>query len=1123
MPLNCMIQLCKITRASKLFQRNFYLPLLKPLSPKDALRRHIITGKNVLSKIEHYIPVLEEYQSRIQRRKYVRRGMGKKRLRKKDNMKYVMPFFDEDMEGHTRLQALLSTKSRGKGQCYTYYVPDKKCTLVLSHQMERAIRDRDIIDVIIAQRNNRKVTLPIVSYDGRAPFYRGEGWTKKEIEESHHHGKDTMSVAKLFEAKESGVEEWELEMMRMAAKRRKKHKGEGTADWKTMMAATAENMDWDKFEEDTKQIVAEAQEPVEDEPIAMAVDDMDKTKDVNEKLKNAGEDILSLLPVIPEIPEIIKIIKDQDEITEIANVSGVTVNLKSNNKERFVPGQMVKSEDGDLFVPGQTLVNENGESEYTPGFTVLLDNEPALIPGLVMGDEPEKPMFLPGESTITESGELQFSATEDDFGRDLAIIEPEVEEVELEEEQNSEEEQEEIRPLPKREKKEFVYERPKRQFTENMGPKHRELFTEKKAKEEVSIDKKRREIRQKIKQFVDSKPPKVVYQPLDPVQKSEKLKEIERNIKKVLKPHDEKAAERRRRGKGVPVVKKRVRRQETERYVEPFFDDNMENHPLLHSIVSRKPKGKGQHYIYEVPDKKCVLVVNSQMEHAIRDKEIIDVIMAQRSEKVVVKLNNGTRVTMPLAPFENNVPLYRGSGWTKEFIEQEHHHGKETMSIAKLFEAKEQGVEDWELEMMRLANKRKKKCKGEDSVDWKQMLQGCLEDMDWNKFEEETKQIVEEKEELVEEEDIPMAVNDMEKTTNVAEKLKQGGEEVLGQLPTMKEIPEVIKILETGDVCELENVSGVKVKMESGRMCFITGQMVKTDEDEVFVPGQTIVNEEGQSEYTPGITIYMDNEPTLIPGLVMGEEESNAMFLPGDSTITEDGQLKFEATEEDVPQRRRRRLPPVVPPRNSRNTHPDENIVLPPQAHPPPPKPRPRAKDEEIVIHRRVIEEPTGRKERVKKRPPVQVSNILEPSPPRDVFRPQRQPMEDPLKLMEEQRQKRDEEEKKRMKDRDREKLLKEESKVDKLRLDMRKKLRDFKIEKPKEYVPVAPVKKSQKLEELEQSIKKGTFFEDEKNKGDSGAGQKCYQITEISACSKPIRKRLQQAILVEGVQLGLS
>ncbi|GJQ80816.1 hypothetical protein Trydic_g9403 [Trypoxylus dichotomus] len=461
MPFNVMIQLCRITRASKLFQRNFYLPLLKPLSPKDALRRYLITGKNLLgNRIEHYIPVLEEYKYRQTRRKYKRLLRGKlvkKRLRKRQSMKYVTPFFDDDMEGHLELKELVSQKSKGKGQCYTYYVPDKDCTLVVTHQMERAIRDKQIIDITMAQRSekilvtlsdNSKVTLPLVKYDGNAPFYRGEGWTRKYIEELHHHGKETMSLAKLFEAKESGVEEWELEMMRLANRRKRKMKGDGTADWKLLLQAAAENIDWDKFEEDAKTIVEEIKEPVEDEKIPMEVDDMEKTKNVNEKLKNAGPEVLAKLPLMPEIPELVKIMPE-GTFTELANVTGMAIHLKSSGTERFVAGQMVKTEEGEMFVPGQTLTKEDGTFEYTPGFTIIMDDEVTLLPGLVMGDDPEKPVFLPGESTITETGELQFLETEAD--RDPThVSSPEVSEPE-ESEESEESEKEEKKEEPKKE------------------------------------------------------------------------------------------------------------------------------------------------------------------------------------------------------------------------------------------------------------------------------------------------------------------------------------------------------------------------------------------------------------------------------------------------------------------------------------------------------------------------------------------------------------------------------------------------------------------------------------------------------------------------------------------------
>ncbi|KAF2900389.1 hypothetical protein ILUMI_05812 [Ignelater luminosus] len=562
-----------------------------------------------------------------------------------------------------------------------------------------------------------------------------------------------------------------------------------------------------------------------------------------------------------------------------------------------------------------------------------------------------------------------------------------------------------------------------------------------------------------------------------------------------LETHEERLIRRRRRMKGVPIIKKRVRMSQRLRYVAPFFDEDMENHDILKRICMAKPRGKGQHYVYEVFDKSCVLVLPFVMERAIRDRDIVDVVMAQRSEKIVIKLSNDVRVTLPVAKFEGNVPLYRGSGWTKEAIEEEHHHGKETFSLAKLFEAKEQGVEEWELEMMRLANKRRKKLKGEESADWKEMLQGCLENMDWDKFEEDTKQIVEEKDEVVEKEDIPMEVDSMEKTRNVNDKLRQGGEEVLEQLPTMKEVPEVIKVLDQGEMCELQQVSGMRIILQDGKSCFVAGQMVKDEEKETFVPGQTITNEEGNDEYTPGITVCMDNEPILIPGLVFGEDNSGAVFLPGDSTITEEGQLQFEATEEDLPQKQLSPTP-ESPQLSSSSVSSSSSPSPSPTRRPSPeivvemPKPKPRKKkpEEPIVIKRRVIKEPE-QKPLKKEKPLKKRLTILDMKPPEKKVPLRinlREPLpqrEDPLKLLVERQRKEEEEDRKRIREHSLERIRNAERKVDLLRLEIRKKYKNMKFEKPGPYVPVEPVKKSNRLKELEESITKGTFLENEDTK----------------------------------------
>lgn len=98
-------------------------------------------------------------------------------------------------------------------------------------------------------------------------------------------------------------------------------------------------------------------------------------------------------------------------------------------------------------------------------------------------------------------------------------------------------------------------------------------------------------------------------------------------------------------------------------------------------------------------------------------------------------------------------------------------------------------------------------------------------------------------------------------------------------------------------------------------------------------------------------------------------------------------------------------------------------------------------------------------------------------------FRPQRQPMEDPLVVYMQRLKEEEEMEKKRMKQRMEEKVQKEEMKFDKLRVEWRKKSREMKFEKPPPYQPLEPVKKSMKLSEWEQRIKKGTFFDDENTK----------------------------------------
>lgn len=422
--VNFVLSFCKITGSSKIFKRHFYLPLLKPLTPKEALRTLRITGKWLLgAKIQHYIPVLLNHrQKRSQRSK----NYGTKIHEEMGDYTYMTPVIDPDNENHKILLKILESKN-GKGT-FVYTVEDKKYNIVLHAQFEAAVRDRDIIDIMVSQKNDKiiiklkdfkKIPMEIQYYEGKDQLYCGEGATSAEEEKFHHHGKYTMSLAKVFEDKEMKEEEWEQQLKKIM-KRRRKHKLECTKAWKQMVKENVKNLDWNKFEEEAKKVIEEINEPACEQPIAMEIDDLETTKNVNETISQ-NCDLLNQLPTIKDITDVIKNMGSADlyeietdvrkdgENTNKRRVSGVKVKLTSG-KECFVSGQMVHTEEGDVFVPGQTVENEFGD-EYAPGITINVDNKPTLISGLIMGEERRDPMFLPTQSTITSDGQLTFAST----------------------------------------------------------------------------------------------------------------------------------------------------------------------------------------------------------------------------------------------------------------------------------------------------------------------------------------------------------------------------------------------------------------------------------------------------------------------------------------------------------------------------------------------------------------------------------------------------------------------------------------------------------------------------------------------------------------------------------------
>ncbi|KAL3286776.1 hypothetical protein HHI36_001271 [Cryptolaemus montrouzieri] len=426
--VNFVLSFCRITAASKIFSRNFYLPLLKPLTPREAFRTFRITGKWLLgSKIQRYIPVLLNHKKK--RSKFVK-NYGKLKHDEMKDYSYMAPILDSENETQKILWDILEKKN-GNG-VFVYTVEDKKLNIVLQAQLEYAVRDGDVIDILVSQKTDKviiklkdfkKVPVELDFFDVKEPIFYGEGATTEADEKLHHYGKYTMSLAKIFEDKERQEEEWEI-MLKRIIKRRKRHAAEKRKEYKALVKENLKKLDWDQFEEDAKKVVENINELGQEKPIDMEIDNLEKTLHVNDFFSR-NDALMNKLPTMAEISDVLKnmpnahlheLIFEEDYQDDFANaltkISGVRVILTSG-KEVFISGQMVHTDDGEVFVPGQTVSTEHG-LEYVPGFTVNIDGRPSLINGLIMAQKENDPMFLPTQSAITAEGQLTFALVDEE-------------------------------------------------------------------------------------------------------------------------------------------------------------------------------------------------------------------------------------------------------------------------------------------------------------------------------------------------------------------------------------------------------------------------------------------------------------------------------------------------------------------------------------------------------------------------------------------------------------------------------------------------------------------------------------------------------------------------------------
>ncbi|CAD6211710.1 GSCOCG00003793001-RA-CDS, partial [Cotesia congregata] len=161
---------CRITGRSRGLPKPNYFPLLPPISPADAKRFCRITGKSYGLPTHHYIPVLlgvhktDKSKCRVTNNNsgvhhqftagLILGGDKRKHVVVKD-FRYVFPVLEGDGEQQKALRELLSTKEplddSEENLKFVYTVNERRTSLVFPAQLEAAVRDGDVKDVMLSR------------------------------------------------------------------------------------------------------------------------------------------------------------------------------------------------------------------------------------------------------------------------------------------------------------------------------------------------------------------------------------------------------------------------------------------------------------------------------------------------------------------------------------------------------------------------------------------------------------------------------------------------------------------------------------------------------------------------------------------------------------------------------------------------------------------------------------------------------------------------------------------------------------------------------------------------------------------------------------------------------------
>lgn len=471
---------CRITGRSRGLPKPNYFPLLAPISPADAKRCCRITGKSYGLPSHHYIPVLLSARSSKAKCKITNVSgelgphhyspeinYGNRKHEILPDYRYIFPVLDGSTEAQKTLMEMLLGKQVTEDKRYVYTVQERRCSLVFSAQMEAAVRDGDVRDVMLAKdsdtvliktKHGRSVSMDFKDFTEDVEMYEGEGPNaevlkqreREELDERKKKRKRAAglsSMKKIFENKEKLAEVQELEEEKHRIERKaKKAKFEeikhdvktfsynafdahhmrskssiimSSSEWRDQMHPIIETWDAETFEKDVidDRIVPKATKL----PTPVKITPHHCEAEIYEVDRNVGEVSIPLeaVPCVNPLKPIktrpaetvLSAVKEipNERLTETADI---IEKLVQSDKINMLPTMenlpefvkhIKKGKREKVAKISGLSLDINKAKKFIPGQLVNTPQGPIFVPGQTV-DTPTGPVFVPGLSVNTPAG-----------------------------------------------------------------------------------------------------------------------------------------------------------------------------------------------------------------------------------------------------------------------------------------------------------------------------------------------------------------------------------------------------------------------------------------------------------------------------------------------------------------------------------------------------------------------------------------------------------------------------------------------------------------------------------------------------------------------------------------------